>query len=265
VPGLGAARVVGVDVARGFALLGMFAVHIFDTLHENNTPSLTHQVMANHALATFVLLAGVSLTFITKHRNTGSRLPDAPTAAALATRALLILLIGLALNSVLEPDIWVILPYYGLMFVLAIPLVRLPARVLIGISGVLVLVAPLVVLAGFSTVLPEEEPTLAALLHPLALVSQLMVTGGYPVVEYMAFICLGLVIGRLDLSSSWVAVRLAVGGAVLAAVGWFSSTLLLFRFGGLQHLQAAAESGLSAQETQNIILWEPEKVLSWWC
>src|SRR3954469_20188661 len=83
-PGPGATRVVGVDVARGFALLGMFAVHIFDSLHENNTPSLTHRVMAGHALATFVLLAGVSLTFITKRGRTASRWTDAPTAAALA-------------------------------------------------------------------------------------------------------------------------------------------------------------------------------------
>jgi hypothetical protein len=30
------ARVIGVDVARGLALLGMIAVHIFDTLHGDN-------------------------------------------------------------------------------------------------------------------------------------------------------------------------------------------------------------------------------------
>jgi hypothetical protein len=89
--GGGGARVVGVDVARGLALLGMIAVHIFDTLHGNNTPSKTQQVLAGHALATFVLLAGVSLTFITKRSRTGSLLLD---AAVLTTRALIILLIG---------------------------------------------------------------------------------------------------------------------------------------------------------------------------
>ncbi len=130
------ARVIGVDVARGLALLGMIAVHIFDTLHGNNTPSKTQQVMAGHALATFVLLAGVSLTFITRRSRTGSVLPD---AAALTTRALIITLIGLALNSALDPDIEVILPYYGLMFLLAIPLLRRSSPVLIGISIGLVL------------------------------------------------------------------------------------------------------------------------------
>jgi uncharacterized membrane protein len=255
------ARVIGVDVARGLALLGMIAVHIFDTLHGNNTPSKTHQVMAGHALAAFVFLAGVSLTFITKRSRTGSLLPD---AAALTTRALIITLIGLALNSALDPDIDVILPYYGLMFLLAIPLLRRSSPVLIAISIGLVLLAPLVVLASFTTDLPDDEPTLAALIHPVELFSPLLVTGSYPIVAYMAFICVGMVIGRLDLSKRLLAVRLTVGGAVLAAGSWLLSTLILFQFGGLQHLRTAAPPKVSPQEAQNIILWEPDTVSSWW-
>jgi uncharacterized membrane protein len=257
----GSTRVMGVDVARGLALVGMFAVHIFDTLHADNTPSKTHQVMAGHALATFVLLAGVSLTFITKRSRTGSLLPD---AAALATRALVITAIGLALNSALDPDIQVILPYYGLMFVLAIPLLRRSSHVLVGISVGLVLVAPLLVLATFTTDLPIDEPTLAALVHPVDLFSPLLVTGGYPIVAYLAFICVGMVIGRLDLSAKRVALRLAVGGLATAIGAWLASTLILFQLGGLQHLRAAAPAKVSLQDAQNIILWDPETVSSWW-
>ena len=259
--GGGSARVIGVDVARGLALLGMIAVHIFDTLHRDDTPSKTQQVMAGHALATFVLLAGVSLTFITKRSRTGSLLPD---AAALATRALIITLIGLALNSALDPDIEVILPYYGLMFLLAIPLLRRSSPVLIGISIGLVLLAPLVVLASFNTNLPNDEPTLAALIHPVELFSPLLATGSYPIVAYMAFICVGMVIGRLDLSNRRVAVRLSVGGAVLAAGSWLLSTIILFQFGGLRHLRAAAPLKVSPQDAHNIILWDPDTVSSWW-
>lgn len=257
---VGSARVVGVDVARGLALLGMFAVHIFDTLHADNTPSKTVQVMGGHAFATFVLLAGVSLTFITK-RTTGPLLPD---AAALTTRALLVTLIGLALNSALDPDIDVILPYYGLMFVLAIPLLRRSSRVLIGISIALVLVGPLLVLAGVSAGLPSAQPNLATLGHPVALFSPLLVTGTYPAVAYLAFICVGMVIGRLDLSARRLAIGLTVGGAVLAAAAWFLSTFILFHLGGLEHLRAAAPSGVGQQAARNIILWDPDTVPSWW-
>jgi uncharacterized membrane protein len=255
------ARVIGVDVARGLALLGMFAVHIFDALHADNTPSKTHQVMAGHSLATFVLLAGVSLTFITKRSRTGPLLPD---AAALVARALVITVIGLALNSALDPDIQVILPYYGLMFVLAIPLLRLSSRFLVGLSIVLVLVAPLLVLATFATDLPNDEPALGALVHPVDLFSPLLVTGAYPIVAYLTFICVGMVIGRLDLSARRVAVRLTVGGLAAAGGAWLVSTLILFQLGGLQHLRAAAPVNVSPQDAQNIILWDPRTVSSWW-
>jgi uncharacterized membrane protein YeiB len=128
----------------------------------------------------------------------------------------------------------------------------------------LVLLAPLVVLASFTTDLPDDEPTLAALIHPVELLSPLLVTGSYPIVAYMAFICVGMVIGRLDLSNRLLAVRLTVGGAVLAAGSWLLSTLILFQLGGLQHLRTAAPPKVSPQEAQNIILWEPDTVSSWW-
>ena len=158
--------------------------------------------MAGHALATFVLLAGVSLTFITKRSRTGSLLPD---AAALTTRALIITVIGLASElcprsrhrgdtSLLRPDV----PAGD-------PAAPPHSPVLIGISIGLVLLAPLVVLASFNTNLPNDEPTLAALIHPVELFSPLLVTGSYPIVAYLAFICVGMVIGRLDLSSRLVA------------------------------------------------------------
>ena len=261
----GTTRVVGVDVARGLALVGMFAVHIFWSLHDDYTPSLTHQVMAGHALATFVLLAGVSLTFVTKRRSGGSWLSDRSTAAALATRALIVAFIGLLLNSWLDPDIWVILPYYGLMFLLSIPLLRLSSRVLLMMSIALVLLAPLLVLATFDTDLPREGPALGTLAHPLDLIVTLLVTGYYPVVAWMAFICLGIVIGRLDLSSKRVAVRLTVAGGVLAAGAWQLSTLLLLKLGGLEQLRAAAPPDVSPEAARNIIMWEPEEtVSSWW-
>lgn len=259
--GGGSSRIIGVDVARGLALLGMFAVHIFDTLHADNKPSLTVQVVGGHAFATFVLLAGVSLTFITRRRSTGPLLPD---AAALTTRALLITAVGLALNSALNPDIDVILPYYGLMFLFAIPLLRRTSRVLVALAAVLVVVGPVLVVASSFTNLPVGEPGLAALGHPIALFGPLLVTGTYPAVAYLAFICVGMVIGRLDLSDRRLVIRLTVGGAVLATGAWLVSTLILFRFGGLEHLRAAAPPGVGAQAARNIILWDPNTVASWW-
>jgi uncharacterized membrane protein YeiB len=259
-------RLLGVDAARGVALLGMLAVHVFETLRSDQSPSHTQEYVAGHALATFVLLAGVSLALVTGRgpgRTRRSRWPDAATAASLAVRAALIGLLGLVLN-VTDPPADVILPYYGAMFLLAVPLVRLGSRTLTAVGASLVVLAPLVVLASFDTDLPTDEPTVTTLVHPVQLAATLLVSGSYPVVEYMAFICVGLVLGRLDLSDARVATRLAGGGAVLAVASWWGSSLLLFQLGGLTHLRDAAPSGLTAEQAANVILWDPDTTTTWW-
>jgi uncharacterized membrane protein YeiB len=150
------------------------------------------------------------------------------------------------------------------MFVLAIPLLRLRSRTLIGITVTLVLLAPPLVLASFGTDLPDGEPALGQLVHPVDLLSPLLVTGSYPVVAYLAFICVGMVIGRLDLSSRRVALRLTGGGIGLAVGAWLLASLILLRFGGLAHLRTAAPTTVSPHAADNIILWDPDPVSSWW-
>jgi uncharacterized membrane protein len=262
-------RVMGIDLARGVALMGMMAVHVFATLHSDYSPSRTQQLVAGHALATFVLLAGVSLALAAQRSSSGSRTgagpgwPDAGTAASMATRAMLIGLIGLVLNYT-DPPAEVILPYYGAMFLLAIPLIRMSSRALVATALSLVAIAPLVVLASFAADLNTDEPTVGALAHPVELATTLLVSGSYPVVEYLAFVCAGIAIGRLDLSARRVAARLAAGGAALALVSWLVATLLMLQLGGLQHLRAAAPSRLGASQARNVVLWDPDPVLSWW-
>jgi hypothetical protein len=177
-------RVLGVDATRCVALLGMFGVHVTETLRSDTTPSHTQQFVAGHALATFVLLAGVSLAFTTgrKPAAEGGRWPDRGTAAALAMRGALVGVLGLVLHLT-DPPADVILPYYGAMFVLAIPLVRLASRTLTLLSAALMVVAPLVVLGSFGVDLTDDEPTLTSLIHPITVIAPLLVSGSYPAVE----------------------------------------------------------------------------------
>src|SRR5512147_85883 len=114
-------RIIGVDVARGLALLGMMAVHTFETFTPNGAPSAANVIAGGRAAATFVFLAGVSLAFlsggqrvVTGHRRTAA-------AAGIAVRAVLVGLLGLAL-AYLPGDVDVILANYGLMFLIAVPL-----------------------------------------------------------------------------------------------------------------------------------------------
>ncbi|MGY1590836.1 heparan-alpha-glucosaminide N-acetyltransferase domain-containing protein [Geodermatophilus sp. SYSU D00708] len=257
-------RFQGVDVARGVALISMLAANVFvDVVTDDGTPTLSGMTVIGRSATMFVLVAGISLAFISGGLRPVQGVARRAARANIAVRALCIGAIGLALGYTAPDNLGVILGYYGLFFLLAIPLIGLRSRTLVAVAGVLVAVGPLVLLgaeylgweSGF-----DSDPTLAApVTDPLGLLSLLTVTGDYPAVVYMAYICVGLAIGRLDLSSTRVALRLLVGGLALAVVTWVASWLLVERLGGLQAL-LAAEAG----ETPGEVVWDTSPTESWW-
>ena len=265
------ARFVGVDVARGIALISMLAANTFEAvLGDNGKPTLAGMTVTGRAATLFVMVAGISLAFITGGRHPAQGRARRAAAVGVAVRALLIGAIGLALGYVVPDNMGMILPYYGLFFLLAIPLLWLRPRTLAWIAGVLVVVGPLILLGAFRLGLqaPWDDPpypTLSApFTHPIGFVLQLLVTGTFPAVVYMIYICAGLAIGRLNLSSTKVAAWLLGGGLVMAVTAWFTSSVLLFHLGGLQHLRAAADPGSNPATVTNQIVWDPNQVGSWW-
>jgi uncharacterized membrane protein len=265
-------RVIGVDLARGFALFGMFATHVFDTLNDNGTPTLATVTTAGRSPACFVLIAGVSLAFMSGGRTVVHGRDRIAVAAALVVRALLIEGIGLAIGFTQPSQVGVdcILPFYGLMFLLAIPLLGLPPKVLVGIAGALIALGPVLLVATADANLPganSGDPTLSTLVHnPFLLLVQLLITGFYPVVVYMAYLCVGLAIGRLDLSSRRLAYWLLGGGLALAVTARIIAAVLLYRLGGLAQLMAQSRLDGAGNGPQNAqtLLWEPDYVKSWW-
>jgi uncharacterized membrane protein len=63
-------RVVGIDVARGLALIGLLATHIFPNADETTgKPTLAQELFAGDSAALFVLLAGTGLALLTGGRT----------------------------------------------------------------------------------------------------------------------------------------------------------------------------------------------------
>jgi uncharacterized membrane protein YeiB len=263
------ARVLGVDIARGVALFAMLAANIYDdVLDDNGNPTLAGMTVTGRSATMFAMVAGISLAFITGGRHPVHGDARRITRVGLAVRALMIAAIGLAIGYG-SADVNVILPYYGLYFLLAIPLIGLRPRTLVAIAGGLVVVGPLTILGAASLGLePVTDDSLTftdLVTHPLGVVLDLFVTGGYPAVIYMIYICVGLAIGRLDLSSTRVAGWLLGGGLLTAVVAWFASSALLFNFGGLQHLVAVVGTdGDPVTVVRNEILWDADTTPSWW-
>lgn len=261
------ARVPGVDVARGLALLGMMAVHVFDRLSDDGTPTTATIIAAGRSAATFALLAGLSVAFMSGGRHGVQGRSRTATAAGLAVRALLIGAIGLLLGFV-SSDVGVILPYYAVLFLLAIPLLTVRPRVLIGISVALIALGPILLL-GTSRMGYElgggGDPTPVTLVtDPVRVLFQLFVTGEYPVVLYLAYLCVGLAIGRLDLSAPRVARWLLGGGVALAIASQVVSRVLLYPLGGLASLMAPDGSAGPPTQSATELLWDAKWGTSWW-
>jgi uncharacterized membrane protein len=263
-------RIVAVDMTRGIALVGMIMANTFAVQNGNGTPTIAAWTVTGRAATLFVMVAGISLALITggNHPLRGRALRAA--AAGLAVRAFVIAVpIGLTLGY-LDESLGLILPYYGLLFLLAIPLLGLRPRTLLWIAGVLFVVGPLSLLGTYSVGLQplyDNNIPYTAFIHPVGSFLQLMFTGDYPAAVFMIYICVGLAIGRLDLSSTRLAVWLLVGGLAMAVIAWFTSTWILLDLGGVHHLAAAGavDPGTPRSQITNDVLWGPNQVSSlWW-
>jgi uncharacterized membrane protein YeiB len=243
----------------------MMAVHTLPSFTSDGAPTVTTIVAHGRSAATFVLIAGVGLAFLSGGRTVAQGYRRTALSAGLAVRAILIGILGLFLG-LLSPrldDIAGILPFYGLLFLVAVPMLWLAPLALAGIATAAIALGPVLLIATADSGLPDVsgDPTPATLLHdPLGLLLQLGVTGAYPAVVFIAYLCAGLAIGRLDLSSRRVAWWLFGGGAGLAVLAQVVSAIVLYPLGGLARL--AADSG--APDGGQALLWDPPGATSWW-
>lgn len=226
-PLVDARRIIGLDVARALALLGMMATHILPAV-EDGELGLSHQVASGRASALFAVLAGVSIALMSGRATPRRGRELLATAAGLAVRALVIAGIGLLLAAA-DSGIAVILTYYGVLFLLAIPFLGLRAPALAVLSGVWLVVAPVVShLVRPRLPAPSyRSPAVESLADPWQLLTELTFTGYYPAVPWVAYLLAGMAIGRLSLGAWRTTTRLAVVGATLATLSWLVSEALL--------------------------------------
>jgi hypothetical protein len=207
-------------VARCLALLGMVATHVLVERDADGSLNFTQALAGGRASALFAVLAGVSIALVTGRRRPPTGGTRARASAGLVVRAVLVAAMGLLLGTV-DSGIAVILTYYGVLFVLALPFVGLSARAL-GLLAAGWLVAAPVLSHVIRPALPERQyssPTWEQLVtDPAGLLAELTFTGYYPAVPWLAYVLAGMAVGRLDLTSRRTATVLAAGGAV-AAVG----------------------------------------------
>ncbi len=217
----GTGRLLGVDVARGLALIAMFTQHV--GLTDASGGGSTGWVgwffteSSGRAAVLFFILSGVSLMMI--HRR-GSRSAD---AGALRRRGLLLLAGGLLLTQAF----WgaSIIQHYGVMFLIAPWLLRLGNRALAAVTAGGLIGGPIAML--FLPRLTDDVAgiwTGASGAWVITTAWELLV-GFYPLVIWAGYFTLGMLVGRLDLTSKRTVLRLAIG-----------ATCAVFALGGLASL-----------------------------
>ncbi|MFG1635023.1 heparan-alpha-glucosaminide N-acetyltransferase domain-containing protein [Pseudonocardia alni] len=267
-----ASRLLGVDATRGVALLGIIAVHALVEATDDGTPTPSYLVFGGRSAALFAVLAGVSFAFMTGRARVRTG-PDLRAAAAmLATRAGVLMVLALALSWT-DPSIAaLILPYYAIAFLLAIPLVALPTRVLAPLAVLLGLGIPVGshLVRPFLPVPDLGNPSVLDLVtDPGALLSELTLTGAYPAVVWLAYMAAGIVVGRLRLSDRRTAAALLAGGVVAAAAATGLSMWLLGPGGGYAAIAAVSPPEIldSAPTIADAVTGYPDGVTptsTWW-
>jgi uncharacterized membrane protein len=261
----GRGRIVGVDVARCLALVGMIGTHVI-VARDADGLTLTHQLASGRASALFAVLAGVSLALVSGGSTPFRGMQRRATSVGLVVRALLVASLGLVLGG-LETTIAVILTYYGVLFLLALPFLGLGARALVLLAAAWVVVVPVLSQLARQHLPPMQgtSPNPESLAHPVRLLRELLLTGYYPAVPWVAYLLAGLAIGRSDLTRRSTAMVLVTGGAALAALALVASRLLLLTPAAADAL-ARRSGGVMAAFQDSIAsgLFGTTPTTSWW-
>ncbi len=222
-------RIVGIDVARAVAMLGMIIVHFARFDGSGGALDTIAESMRGRAMPLFMLLGGLGVTLVSRRAKNPDR--------GLFIRAVILLMLGLALHE-LSTGIAIVLQSYALFFAVSPLLRRLPSTVLVG-SAAMIAVAGSVT---YQTVgQPRRTTPYTELFDRIDGVRSLVFDGFYPFFPVAAFFILGMWIGRLDLRQERIAgvltgVGVAVGvGSVWGAnvlVDWFDVDRARFGIGG---------------------------------
>ncbi|WP_460776501.1 heparan-alpha-glucosaminide N-acetyltransferase domain-containing protein [Microbacterium sp. GXF7504] len=204
-------RLAGIDLARGLAVLGMIAAHllVLEPFRWEEAGTWL-QVVDGRSSILFAVLAGLSISLIT-----GGMRPVGPerrrrARGRLAVRAVMLWALGMLLIATGVP-VYVILPAYAILFLLAMPLLALTAGALFGIAAAVLLVMPWVQ-AGLEF-LPFWDTEAGASIG-------LAIGWSYPFPLWFGFLVAGMAVGRLDLRSPFVQGMLLAGGVSAALAGY---------------------------------------------
>jgi uncharacterized membrane protein YeiB len=231
----GTERYIELDVIRAVALIGVCVMNYHGYLINDGAkyPPTTflervfdpwQGPLSTRFAATFVTVAGMGITLLTRRsRAAGDPLAISADRWTLVRRGVLLYAFGFFLNWVWPGTI---LFYYGAFFVVGALLFTLRSRwlVVIGSSAALAAAG----LQWWAVRRAADGHDVSWLLYgdatatrsPRDLLLDTFVRGTHPLLPWLVFLCMGMVLGRLMPFTAMHRVQLAFAGALLVVLGY---------------------------------------------
>ena len=214
-------RIHGLDLARAVAVFGMVAVNYRVVMvageHPGSWVLWLVGLLEGRAAATFVVLAGIGISLLAKRALTAD--PSSLVACGrelLLRRAVFLFVVGLLYTPFWPPDI---LHFYGVYIAAGAMLLRAKDKTLLWLAGAANAVFFILLL-----VLDYESGWNWASLEymgfwtPNGFLRNLFFNGFHPFFPWVAFLFIGMWLGRRSLDEATVARRLVIGGVALVVV-----------------------------------------------
>ena len=208
-------RVLGIDLARFVAIVGMMAAHLLAPRSGSGPYSIGWLTALTSGLpsALFAVVGGFGVYFSSRRYLAHDQ--RAAAVVSLLMRGAVVMIVGFALELLPDHPIAVVLVFFGLAIACCAPLVLLPTWILVPIAMGLPFLGT-VGGYGLSQVFAARTPQASSSIREA--VSALFFTGYYPAVTWVAYLLVGFVAARF-LFDEGQARPLAPRALLLAATG----------------------------------------------
>lgn len=221
-------RIRGIDVARALAVIGMILVNfkmIFGQKGESWIGSFS-SILDGKAAATFVVLAGVGLAFMTRSAIVSNNQEVWKRSnTKIFKRALLLFFIGLSYIAIWPADI---LHFYGVYMLVTLAFIKVrPRYILLLALGIIFAYPVLMMLIDYDKGWDFGTFEYDGFWSVDGFFRNLFYNGFHPVVPWSAFMLVGLWFGRQNLSNDrFVKKSLGVGLSIFILIKLISLVLI---------------------------------------
>jgi uncharacterized membrane protein len=207
------ARLIGIDVARMLAIMGMIMVHFGPNPVPDTRLGTVYEVAHGRASILFVLLAGVGISYLFQ---SASRQGRTNGYAQILVRGAILLPVGLWLQQ-LDHGVLVILQFYAIYFLFGAIIAGLPRNTIL-VIGILSLALGPIMYEFAEQQWPQwfvgGAPEIGD--PATSIVRDLLISGYYPLVTWAAPLSIGIWLGKQDLRSTRNRLAIILIGTVAA-------------------------------------------------